>query len=161
LVRNFVIVQLKDVLTPTLEWKARMRAFAALSAVKQLHHRLFEITIGERLPALFRALPDEALNLGILVLTQFNDYWHILPHDVKLKIEAYAAALPGEHFMDIEDILKYGPLRQHAERRARLASRKDIRECIFFRNALYHRRQVHSPLPSLPLRLKQGEVLSS
>jgi hypothetical protein len=132
LVRNFVIVLLKDVLTPTLEWKARMRAFAALSAVKQLHHRLFEITIKERLPSLFRMLPDDALNWGILVLTRFNDYWDILTHDVQLKIEAYAAALPGEHFMDIEDILKYGPLRQHAERRARLASRKDIRESIFF-----------------------------
>jgi hypothetical protein len=132
LVRNFVIVLLKDVLTPTLEWKARLQVFAALSAVKQLHHRLFEITMEERLPSLLRALPDDALNWGIFVLTRFNDYWEILPQDVQLKIEAYAAALPEEHFMDIDDILKYGPLRRHAERRVRLASRKDIRECIFF-----------------------------
>jgi hypothetical protein len=132
LVRNFVIVLLKDVLTPTLDWKARRRAFAALSAVKQLHHRIFEITLKERVPSLFRALPDDALNWGIWVLTRFNAYWDILPNDVQLKIEAYAAALPEEHFMDIDDILKYAPLRRHAERRVRVASRKDIRESLFF-----------------------------
>jgi|SRR5580704_8193612 hypothetical protein len=132
LVRNFVIVLLKDVLTPTLDWKARLRAFAALSAVKKLHHRIFELTLKDRLPSFFRALPDDALHWGIWVLTRFDDYWNILPQDVRLKIEAYTSALPEEHFMDIDSILTYAPLRQHAERRVQSASRADIKNSLFF-----------------------------
>jgi hypothetical protein len=132
LVRNFVIVLLKDVLTPTLEWKARRRTFAALSAVKQLQHRIFETTLSERLPSLFRALTDDGLHWGIWVLTGFNGYWDALPHDVQLKIEAFVAELPEEHFIDVESILIYAPLRQQAERPVRFASRKDIRDALFF-----------------------------
>jgi hypothetical protein len=132
LVRNFVIVLMTDLLTPSLDWKALMRAFAALSAVKQLHHRIFEITLKDRLPSLFRALPDDALHWGVWVLTRFNDYWDSLPHDVQLKLEAYVAALPEEHFMSVEEILRYAPLRRHAERRVRVASKQDIQNAFFF-----------------------------
>jgi hypothetical protein len=133
LVRNFVIVLMTDLLTPSLDWKALMRAFAALSAVKQLHHRIFEITLKDRLPSLFRALPDDALHWGVWVLTRFNDYWDSLPHDVQLKLEAYVAALPEEHFMSVEEILRYAPLRRHAERRVRVASKQDIQNAFFSR----------------------------
>jgi hypothetical protein len=127
LVRNFVIVLLKDVLSTTLEWRARARAFVALHAVKKLHPRVYELTLQDRLPSLFRALPDDALHLGIKILTQFNDYWQVLPHDMQLKIEAYTAALPAEHFEDVESILGFAPLRKYAEYRVRKASRTDIR----------------------------------
>jgi hypothetical protein len=63
LVRNFVIILMKDVLGATLGWKERHRALAALKGVKELHHRIFDITVEERLPILLRVLPDkEALN---------------------------------------------------------------------------------------------------
>lgn len=126
LVRNFVITLMKDVLTPTLEWKARLRAFAALEAVRRLHHSIFDATLNERLASLFRTLPDDALHWGVWVLIRFKDYWGILPHDVQLKIEAFVEALPEEHFDDIETIITYAPLQRQAERRVRIASRKEL-----------------------------------
>jgi hypothetical protein len=85
-------------LTNTLDWKSRFRVVAALKAVKQLHHRVFQITLEETLPSLFRALPDDTLHLGTQLLAIFNDYWHTLPSDVQLELEAFVAALPQEHF---------------------------------------------------------------
>jgi len=126
LVRNFVIVLIKDVLTPDLDWRARRRALAALMAVKQLHHRIFELTIKEQLPSLFRGLADDGLHRGVWVLTSFYDYWDILPPDVKLKIEAFVTKLPTEHFHSVDSILKYAPLRRAAKQRVCIASRKDM-----------------------------------
>jgi hypothetical protein len=89
LVRNFVIVLLKNVLTPKIDWKADRRYFAALSAVRELHHRVFDTTINERLSSLFRGLPDDALFRGIQVLMTFKDYWDTLPNDIQVKLEGY------------------------------------------------------------------------
>jgi hypothetical protein len=131
LVRNFVIVLMKDFLTPTRKWNASMRVFAALSAVKQLHHRIFELTLKDRLPSLFRSLPDDELNLAVYFLTRFNDYWDILTPDVQLKLESYVSALPELNFVDIEEIPKYAPLLRHAERRVQHASKQEILNAFF------------------------------
>jgi hypothetical protein len=106
LVRNFIIVLIKDALTPTqrLQWKARLRTRAALGAVKQLHHRIFEVTIKEQLATLIRRARDDELYWCVWLLVNLKDYWDVLPRDIQLKIEAFVTALPSAHFDDIGSI---------------------------------------------------------
>ena len=66
------------------------------------------------------------LHLGIQTFTVFDDYWNILPDDVKFKLEAFVAELPKEYFDDIGDILNYTPLTQLAAARIQIASRDDL-----------------------------------
>ena len=132
LVRNFVIVLIKDVLTPTLDSKARSRTLAALRAVKELHHRVFELTIKEQLATIFRRVPDDEISWCVWLLVRFNDYWDVLPRDVQLKLEAFVMALPSEHFDYIDYLFAYRPLRRQAVHRARYASKQDIQDALFF-----------------------------
>jgi hypothetical protein len=131
LVRNFMIVLVKDIVNPPVDWKPRNRALAALGAVKQMHHSIFQKTIGEQLPLIFRSLPDETLIRAIDIL-QAVDCWYILPNDVRSKMERFVDGLPSEKFIYIESILNYAPLREHAEGRARRASREDLLSAPFW-----------------------------
>ena len=132
LVRNFVVILLKDVLNPTLDWKQRRHNSAALLAVKQLHPRIFEATLEEILPALFRGLSDKDIHVGIRVLIDLEDCWNMLPIDVRLKFENFVELLPEEHFDQIEEIICFTPLKIRAEKRTLVASREDIRKALFF-----------------------------
>ena len=132
LVRNFVIVLLKNLLDLSLDRKIRRRMLAALGATKRLHHRIFEATLQDRLPALFRALPDRALILGVTLLTRFDDLWDIVPNDVQLKMERFVSDLPERHMDYIDLILNYPPLQQQAERRVRHASGRELENAFLF-----------------------------
>jgi hypothetical protein len=98
LVRNFVIVLIKDILVPRLDWKARSRTLAALSAVKELHHRVFELTMKEQLAVIFRRIPDKDIAWCVWLLVRLKNYWDVLSRDVQLKLEAFVTALPSAHF---------------------------------------------------------------
>jgi hypothetical protein len=50
LVRNFVIVLLKNMLSSIINFKQLRQVAAALGAAKQLHHRIFQKTLEEQLP---------------------------------------------------------------------------------------------------------------
>lgn len=103
LVRNFVVVLLKDVLTPSIDYKYRGRALAALGATKDLHPEVFEITLQENLPTLFKNTPDEALFFEILLLIRINDIWHFLPKDVCLRLEEFTTMLPVDNMLYLDE----------------------------------------------------------
>jgi hypothetical protein len=75
LIRNFLVVLLKDALATEIDWKREARIFAAISAVKQLHSSNFESILSQILPSLFRNIPEPLLNKGVSFLVKFNDYW--------------------------------------------------------------------------------------
>jgi hypothetical protein len=132
LVRNFVLVLLKDVLASTLKWKGRFRRLTALRAVEELHHGVFELTIKEQLSRLFRMVPDSELYWCVWLLVSLPNYWDVLSNDVQLKLGAFVRHLPTEHFGSIGDVMEYKPLRQQAEARVRIASREDIADGLFW-----------------------------
>jgi hypothetical protein len=133
LIRNFVIILIKDIFTLPSEINARHRTLSALKAVSQLHPRSVAVTLEELLPSLFRALSDDALHLGVWLLIYSDDYWDVITRDVQLKLEGFVEALPSEHFELLVDmVLSYAPLRKSAELRAGRASRDDFRGSILF-----------------------------
>ena len=128
LVRNFVIVLAKRALSNSTEWKARMQAVAALGAVEKLHHSVFYATLQDKLPSLYRALPDEDLIFGAQLIARFGDAWELLPPDVQSKLEEYTFHLPSGHLSDIDDLLKCKPLAEKAKKRVGRATKKELQD---------------------------------
>ncbi len=131
LIRNFLVVLLKEALTTDVDWKREHRIFAAVGAVKLMHSSSFESVLAEILPQIFRNIPESLLNKGVSFLVEFGDYWHVLTPDLQLKLEAYVEALPHDVFHLVNDIIEYGPLKRQAEHRIKIASDEDIRHFYF------------------------------
>jgi hypothetical protein len=131
LVRNFLVIMLKEVLTTEIDWKREVRFIAAIGAVKQMHITNFDTTLSQTLPSVFRNIPDTLLHQGVSFLIKTADYWTALPADVQLKLEAYVESLPREEFYLVESIIGYEPLKKQATQRIRHASIEDIDSCAF------------------------------
>jgi hypothetical protein len=99
--------------------------------VKKLHRQIFDKTFKESFPTVFRALPDNLIHEGIRLLINLEDYWDTLPQDIRVRVETFVTNLPTDHFMSIESFLNYAPLQRNATRRARVASRQDIKKALF------------------------------
>lgn len=141
LVRNLVIVLMKQLLEKDLQWKKYRRAKAALGAVKALHGAYFETTLKDKLPALIRAVDDAELHLVTRALCIFPECWAMLAADLQNRLESYVVALPSEHLETLDELLEYEPLKEHAERRAKMVTRKELKDMAFFilPNALIER----------------------
>jgi hypothetical protein len=140
LVRNFLLVLLKQILDPndpvtwnwgvrdrvSWNWRARYRIKAAVMAVVQLHPRISDSTIRERLPDLLRNLPDESFAFGLWTLFSLETDWNILPGDLQAKFEQFVTELPTDEFYNIGELLEYSPLKHFAELRANRASTSDV-----------------------------------
>lgn len=132
LVRNFIVVLLKQVLAADTEWKLRWRTYAALGAVRSLHPAMFEAALQEKLTPLFRAVKDDNLSFVTLLLCKINDCWHQLDADVQHRIEIYAANLPASELDELGSLLDFSPLKIHAEKRLARTARKELLDTMFF-----------------------------
>lgn len=132
LVRNLVIVLLKQLLDKATDWKQRRRAHAALGAVKALHGSHFEATLKDKLPALFRAVQDRDLNLAARLVCALPETWPMLPTDVQHRLENYVKNLPSAHLGDIDDLLECAPFKANAARRAARVTKAQLKDLTFF-----------------------------
>jgi hypothetical protein len=132
---------MKQLLEKDLQWKKYRRAKAALGAVKALHGAYFETTLKDKLPALIRAVDDAELHLVTRALCIFPECWAMLAADLQNRLESYVVALPSEHLETLDELLEYEPLKEHAERRAKMVTRKELKDMAFFilPNALIER----------------------
>lgn len=132
LVRNFAIVLVKQFLEAATEWKQRLRAKAALGAVKALHNGHFETTLKDKLPALIRAVDDAELHLSTRFICAFPECWALLPTDVRNRLVGFVENLPSEDLSEIDVLLKADPFKAEATRRAALITREEFRTLVLF-----------------------------
>lgn len=132
LVRNFVVVLLKQALAADTGWKQRWRIYAALGAIKSLHPAMFVSAIQEKLTPLLRAVEDINLSTVILLLKMVEDCWHCLEQDVRHRIENYVVNLPEDSLDSLDFLLAFGPLNKQASVRLAKTTRAELRNTSFF-----------------------------
>lgn len=132
LVRNFIVVLLKQALAVDIEWKHRWRTYAALGAVRSLHPAMFEAAIQEKLTPLLRVVGDDKLGLVILLLSKVNDCWHHFEPDVSHRIENYVLNIPTDNLDSLDFLLSFQPLRKQAVSRLAKTTKKELQKNLFF-----------------------------
>ncbi|HZZ93002.1 MAG TPA: hypothetical protein VFE23_10590 [Usitatibacter sp.] len=125
LVRNLVVVLVKDLLTAGTDYKQVFRARAALGAVKALHGSQFELSLKEKLPALVEGLHDKDLHLAVRFVCRFPECWSHLPAGSQHRLEAYVESLPAKDIDELEEILECPHLKRQGEVRARRITRAE------------------------------------
>jgi len=132
LVRNFVIVLLKKLLSDLDDYKETLRLATALNATEQMHKNVYVTTLKEKLSILFRALDDDDLYKTFPVIERLTDSWEFLDEDVQQKLQAYVENLPGEKLEDLDFLLGHSGLSEAAKRRTRKITRSEFKNTIFF-----------------------------
>jgi hypothetical protein len=131
LVRNFVVVLVKELLTASTDYKQVFRARAALGAVRALHISQFELALKEKLPALIEALHDKHLGLASRFVCRFPECWSHLPASSQHRLEAYVESLPAKDIDDLEELLECPHLKRQAEIRTRRITRAEATSELF------------------------------
>lgn len=131
LVRNLTLVLLKTMLKDKPDWKRRRRSAAALQALWELHPKQYGQTLAEKLSPLFRTIDDADLFQTVYFLQLVADSWQYLDADVCQRLQNYVEAVPADRLEDLDFLLRYEPLRQHAEKRINLATRAELEETMF------------------------------
>jgi hypothetical protein len=132
LVGNLTIVLAKTLLKAKPEWKRRMRLSAALRAIEQLHPVQYARSVSNRLAPIFRSIEDSDLLSAINFLKGVPDTWQYLDADVRQRLQNYVLALPLQDLDEVDFLLRYLPLQQQAQRRIKLATRKELIQTLFF-----------------------------
>lgn len=132
LVRNFVVVLLKQFLLVTNDYKYKRRISAALKAAATLHPAPFSAALAEKLSPLIRQVDDSSLYSIFSFFDLVPDVWHFLEIDVQQKLNNYVLDMPAGHFDYIEDALRFAPLKESAEKRVKKATRSELADIIFF-----------------------------
>jgi hypothetical protein len=116
LVRNVVIVLVKQCLHDALEPDSRLRRAAALNAIRTMHREPTEQALREKLNEVARGVPDTLLLRLVLFLASVDDCWHFLAEDVIGRIERYSSNIPeAELPAALSAILRVPALEQRAK----------------------------------------------
>ncbi len=132
LVRNFIIILLKQILKETSDYKKKLRFSSALNATSQMHKDIFDSTLKDKLSGLFRSLEDKDFNKTFYVLQHLPDSWEYLDCDVKQKLRAYVEVLSKEQLDEIGFLLTHTGLSASAKKRIRIATRADLDDPVLF-----------------------------
>lgn len=132
LVRNFIVVLLKKILTEKNDYKEGLRIFSALNAVEQMHKEIYSTTLKAKLSSLIKTLDDKNLDRSFPVLERLTDSWEYLDPDIKQKLEAYVENLPKDKLDELEFLLLHTGLATSAKERLRKITRSEIDDPIFF-----------------------------
>jgi hypothetical protein len=86
----------------------------------------------EKLSTMFRAIVDAELLSTVNFLRGVPDSWSYLDADVRQRLQNYVANLPAADLDEIDFLLAYTPLQVQARQRVRTATKKELREVLFF-----------------------------
>ena len=115
LVRNFIIVLMKELLLGNLDENGEQRYATALNAVRGMHRSVTEKTFAEKLSDVMRRMDDEQLLRAIKFLHAIPDIWQFLEDDICAVLENYAESLPAEDLVPgLLYALHLPPLREKA-----------------------------------------------
>ena len=132
LVRNLVLVLCKTLLKDKPEWKRRSRIAAALQAARELHPTQSSKALGERLSSMFRTASDVELLATINFLKSIPDCWQYLEPDVRQRLQTYVSNIPADYLDELNFLLGYAPLQVQARYRLKVATKKELRDTLFF-----------------------------
>lgn len=88
--------------------------------------------LAEKLSTMFRAVPDAELLATINFLRSVPDSWQYLEADVRQRLQNYVSSLPADDLDQVDFLLRYAPLQMQARDRVRAATKKELREALFF-----------------------------
>jgi len=131
LVRNFVVVLIKKFLKGSIDWKHKRRVAAALNATAELHPQGHCAAFSVKLSPLLRSLDDVELKRVIDFFQLIPDAWQYVESDVQQRIENFLSSLPSELLDEMEFLLSFPPFRKQALSRIKIATRTELKACMF------------------------------
>jgi hypothetical protein len=127
LIRNFVVVLLKVIFVGNENFAFRARAYGALGAVRNLHAKIFDAVLAEKLSSLLEALPDAGLSRAIRFLEEIEDSWRHLVPGVQHRLENFVSNLPSGEMVWIDSAISIKPLYGCAVKRLARTTRDEIK----------------------------------
>lgn len=110
LVRNLVVLFIKNFLEKGPGLRANRRILAALQGIKLLHGALFEETIHLRFARIGQELQNNQLGRLLEIVVTFPEHWSVLTPDVQTRVVGFIRELPGAEAKIIEPLLSFPPL---------------------------------------------------
>lgn len=135
LVRNFVIILLKEYLLESKNAKDhryRTRIISALKATFAMHPRHFDGALREKLSDIARRIEEKKLMSLANLLRSHPDTWNYLENDVTQKLINYVKDLPSDKLDDLDVLLLIKPLKESAEIRIKKTTINEVSETTFF-----------------------------
>jgi hypothetical protein len=137
LVRNFIVVLIKNYLLEDLDDQGEKRRSAALNAIREMHRECFEAVFDLTLNDIMGKVECKDLAKAVRFLESVPDTWQYLKDDVRNRLQLYVDAMPCEQIvpclaiaLDIEELGIRG--------RKRIASISDYQQISTLLN--YHYR---------------------
>ena len=132
LVRNLIIVLLKDLLKNGIEWKQTRRIRAAISAIKSLHPEWYQVTLKDKASQVLGSLKDDELEKIEFFFKCVEDVWHHLDAGIQQRCKSFVSNLPKKNVDDMDFYLSFTPLQKSAEQRAITYTAEDYEDALFF-----------------------------
>lgn len=132
LLRNFIVVLLKNALNDEYEEGKKYRLYLILEAIRELHQESYNEILGKDLSKIISKVPDGNLNLAINLLMSLDDSWIYLENFVQNKLNAFVSDLPKSYIDNLEYLLNYEPLKTSAEKRLKRAAMSELVNIIPF-----------------------------
>jgi hypothetical protein len=114
LVRNFVIVIIKELLRTDLVLDKHRRYIIALNVTGKLHQLFVEKTIKDNLNSIVAGISDDELHRVIIFLDMVKDCWQFLQIDQQTRLKTYTKNIPDKHIHIIEHALSISDLNSEA-----------------------------------------------
>jgi hypothetical protein len=132
LVKSFCTVMIKELVMDDIDYRRVLRLRSALQAVMTIHREDALEIIKEQIPKIFLDISDDKLTNLAKLITYAPECMDALPYNTRLRLVGYIENMPTENFESIESLYDCVPLKIHAEKRIRSATRKDFDDSLFF-----------------------------
>jgi hypothetical protein len=96
LVRSFVLILVKAVVSGDIDEPSQRRHYAAINAVRQIHRPVTEKTLNEKVNDIFKSLPDNRFGLIMRFLHFVPDTWQYIRDDVRTRMVTYVKDMPAQ-----------------------------------------------------------------
>jgi hypothetical protein len=117
LVRNFIIVLIKKLISDADEYKKRNKYISALKTTEIMHKEIHDNVLSEKFSDLIKSLKNDKLNIIGLIIQQLSEYWIYIDNDVQQRLENYVQNLPTTEIFRLDSLLAFKPLQLYAQKR--------------------------------------------
>ncbi len=137
LLRNFIVVLIKNTLKEGYETRVKTKIYLVLEAIKELHQESYDDILGKDLSRIISTVSDDNLNFAVILLMNVDDSWEYLEESVKLKLNNFVQELPTRHIDYLEDFIDYAPVAVAAKERLDRATMTELVSTVPF--AMHHK----------------------
>lgn len=131
LVRNLVIVLMKDLLPKEAPANLRPQDAVALSAMRKMHREVTESVMRDRLSDIMRQVPDAHMHVALEFLLAIPDTWQFIEDDVATRLRTYVQHMPdGDVPQALPMALGIRELRKDALQRLQGVSAADLAHLV-------------------------------